>query len=116
MLHLECDIAPGENDCTKLESIIQRNILKIAEPLAGDLQWYSQNARIVPECFKIISVENGGPNRFKMLYHFEWNVFNPCLDLNETVTQKEQIMFRVVPGALAFDVIDNTRPSPGDEL
>lgn len=116
MLHIECDIAPGETDIAKIETIIQRNILKIAELLAGDLQWYSQNALLVPESFKINSIEVVGPNRFKMLYHFDWNLFSPCLDLNETMTQKEQVMFQIVPGALAFELIDNTRPSPADEL
>lgn len=116
MLHIECDIAPCETDIAKIETFIQRNILKIAEPLAGDLQWYSHNALLVPESFKINSIEAVGPNRFKMLYHFDWNLFSPCLDLNETMTQKEQVMFQIVPGALAFELIDNTRPSPADEL
>ncbi|MCZ4059075.1 hypothetical protein O3W44_08305 [Pantoea sp. LMR881] len=113
---IACDIAQDESDCAKLMAIIQRNILKIAEPLVGDLQWYSQNALLVPESLKIISVEKTDNNRFKMLYNFDWNLFSPCLDLNETVTQKEQIMFHIVPGALEFEIIDNTRPSPGDEL
>ena len=41
---IHCDIAVDEDDCEKLQAIIQGNILKIAEALAGDLQWYSQNA------------------------------------------------------------------------
>lgn len=65
------EIAPGENDIDKLLAVIQQNIPKIAEALAGDLQWYSQNAQLVPESFKIISVENTGMDRFKMHYLFE---------------------------------------------
>nr|WP_310616301.1 hypothetical protein [Pantoea cypripedii] len=113
---IHCDIAEGEDDCTKLQAIIQGNILKIAEALAGDLQWYSQNARLVPESFCIISISPGPNNRFKMLYDFMWNLFSPCQDLNETFTRQEDVLFHIVPGALVFEVIDNTRPSPADEL
>lgn len=113
---IECDIVQGETDRTKLATIIQRNILKIIEALAGDLQWYSQNALLVPESFEIILIEPIAENRFKLLYHFDWNLFSPCQDLNETVQQKEQVMFHILPGALVFEVIDNRRPSPADEL
>lgn len=51
-----------------------------------------------------------------MLYDFSWNLFNPCLDLNETFMRREEVLFQVKPGALVFDVIDNERPSPADEL
>ncbi|WP_312240353.1 hypothetical protein [Pantoea sp.] len=113
---IHCEIAPGESNSEKLLAIIQRNIPKIAEALAGDLQWYSQNAQLVPDSFKIISVENIAADCFKMHYLFEWNLFSPCQDLNETVTRKEQVNFHILPGALRFDVIDNLRPSPADEL
>ncbi|MDF7650259.1 hypothetical protein PUG42_17065 [Erwiniaceae bacterium L1_54_3] len=110
------DIAVDEDDCEKLQAIIQGNILKIAESLAGDLQWYSQNAQLVPDSFKIISIQPLDNKRFKMLYDFTWNLFNPCLDLNEFRTQHEEVLFHIAPGALVFSVIDNTRPSPSDEL
>lgn len=110
------EVAPGERDSEKLMAIIQRNIPKIAEALVGDLQWYSQNAQLVPNSFKIISVENIAVDQFKMLYLFEWNLFSPCQDLNEVVTRKEQVNFHLLPGALRFEVIDNTRPSSADEL
>lgn len=113
---IECDIAQDESDCAKIEAIIHRNILKISDALVGDLQWYSQNAQLVPGSLKIISVEKQGPNSFKLLYDFEWNLFSPCLDLNETVSQSEQVSFHIEPGALEFDVIDNQRPSPDEEL
>lgn len=113
---IHCDIAVGEDDCGKLLSIIQGNILKIAEPLVGDLQWYSQKAQFVPDSFKIISIQPFSNNRFKMLYDFRWDLFNPCLDLNESFTRHEEVLFEVTPGALVFDVIDNARPSPSDEL
>ncbi|WP_343552214.1 hypothetical protein [Pantoea sp.] len=113
---IHCDIALNEDDCEKLLGIIQGNILKIAEALAGDLHWYSQNAQLVPDSFHIISIQPSDNNRFKMLYDFSWNLFNPCLDLNETFKRREEVMFQVTPGALVFEVIDNTRPSPADEL
>ncbi|MRT40573.1 hypothetical protein [Pantoea sp. SOD02] len=113
---IHCDIAVDEDDCEKLVRIIQGNILKIAEALAGDLQWYSQNAQLVPESFQIISIQPTNNNRFKMLYDFSWNLFNPCLDLNETFKRREEVLFQVTPGALVFEVIDNERPSPADEL
>ncbi|MDI9220791.1 hypothetical protein QMZ30_07740 [Pantoea sp. EA-12] len=113
---IHCNIAVDEDDCEKLQAIIQGNILKIAEALAGDLQWYSQNAQLVPDSFKIISIQPHDQNRFKMLYDFSWDLFNPCLDLKETSTQREEVLFHIAPGALVFSVIDNTRPSPADEL
>jgi len=116
LLRIECDIAQDETDCPKIAAIIQRNILKISDELAGDLRWYSQEARLVPGSMKIISVEKQPPNSFKLLYDFEWNLFSPCLDLNETVSQSERVTFHIEPGALVFDVIHNSRPSPADEL
>ncbi|VXC11969.1 conserved hypothetical protein [Pantoea brenneri] len=113
---IECDIAQDETDCEKIAAIIQRNILKISPTLVGDLQWYSQNARLVPGSLKIISVKKQGPNSFKLLYDFDWNVFSPCQDLNETVSHSDRVSFHIEPGALEFDVIANQRPSPSDEL
>ncbi len=113
---IHCDVVANEDDCAKLQNLIQENILKIAEALAGDLQWYSANAQLVPDSFKIISIQPSGSNRFKMLYDFTWSLFNPCLDLNETTIQREEVLFEVKPAALVFEVIDNSRPSPADEL
>jgi len=113
---IECDITAGESDCAKIAEIVERNILKITDLLVGDLRWYSQNARLVPGSLKIISVEYQDVNSFKLLYDFDWNLFSPCLDLNETVTQSEQVNFHIKPAALEFDVIDNEQPSPADEL
>ncbi|MCE0488905.1 hypothetical protein LU196_02385 [Pantoea sp. Mb-10] len=113
---IHCTVNENEDDCAVLRAIIQGNILKIAEALAGDLQWYDQNAKLSAESFKIVSIQPLGNNRFKMLYDFRWDLFNACLDLNESVTQREQVSFQVKQDALEFDVIDNTRPSPADEL
>ncbi|WP_256852934.1 hypothetical protein [Pantoea sp. Fr+CA_20] len=115
-VRIECNVAQDETDCAKLATIIGRNILKITDSLVGDLQWYSANAMLVPDSLKVIAVEMTGSNRFKLLYVFQWNVFNPCLDLNETITQNEQVSFHISPAALVFEPIENQRPSPGDEL
>lgn len=113
---IECDIAMGETDCAKIAEVVQRNILKISDLLTGDLRWYAQNAQLVPDSLKILSVEYLDLNSFKLLYDFQWNLFSPCQDLNETVTQTERVNFYIKPGALEFDVIDNQQLSPGDEL
>ncbi|MDI6958258.1 hypothetical protein QMM04_19070, partial [Pantoea sp. Pa-EAmG] len=65
---IHSDIDVNEDDCGKLRQIIQGNILKIAQDLAGDLQWYSQNAQLVPDSVTIISIQPVGHKRFKMLY------------------------------------------------
>ncbi|MFD1801594.1 hypothetical protein ACFSFZ_05180 [Mixta tenebrionis] len=111
-----CDILQAEENTLKLKSIIIQNIPKIEKSLVGDLQWYAQNALLVPGSIKVISVEAQGQHQYKMLYQFDWNVFNACLDINQTESRQETIDFEVIAGALAFNVIDNTRPSTADEL
>ena len=113
---IPCDILQAEEDPLKLKSIIHQNIPKIEKLLTGDLQWFSQNALLVPGTIKIISVELQHHHRYKMHYQFDWNVCNPWLDINQTETSQESIEFEVITGALAFDFIDNTRPSTADEF
>ncbi|AUX92676.1 hypothetical protein [Mixta gaviniae] len=113
---IPCDILQAEEDPLKLKDIIHQNIPKIEKLLTGDLQWFSQNALLVPGTIKIISVTPQTPGRYKMLYQFDWNVFNPCLDINQTETRQDAVEFAVIPGALAFDFIDNTRPSTAEEF
>lgn len=115
-LQLESDIACETATPEKLTAFLQRNILKIAQPLAGELQWYSPHARLVTESMKIVSVEKLTRDRFKMVYQFDGNIFSPCLDLNETFTRQEQVTLQVVPGFIEFELIDNQQPSPADEL
>lgn len=113
---LPCDIAVDENDSEKLKILIQRNIPKIASALVGDLQWYSESAQLNENSFRVKSVEQVTTNRFKMFYDFEWNLFSPCLDLNEVTRREEQVTFNVHAGALHFEVVDNQRPGTADEL
>lgn len=113
---IQCETEPGENNCDKLTAVIEQNIPKIAEALIGELDWYSQNAQLVPESIKIILIAAVAPGRFKMHYRFEWNLFSPCQDLNEIVVREESVTFLILPGEIRFEVIDNARPSPADEL
>ncbi|MGD8106900.1 hypothetical protein ACQE32_09635 [Pantoea sp. FN0302] len=113
---IPCDILQDERNPLKLKSLILQNIPKIEKMLIGDLQWYSQNALFVPGSVKIISVEPINDERYKLYYQFDWNVFNACLDINQTESQRESVEFEVIPGALAFNFIDDTRPSTADEL
>lgn len=106
----------NETDTTRLSAIINQNIPKLTSALVGDLQWYSQNALFVPDSLRIISITEIAPSCFKMHYHFEWNNFNACLNINETESQIESVIFQLVPQGLLFDVIENERPSPADEL
>ena len=115
-LQLESNINPDNPPVPELTAFIQRNIPKIAQPLAGDLQWYSPHAQLVPESFKIKSVEKLASTRFKMLYQFDGHIFSPCLDLNEVFTREEQVLFQVLPGRLEFELIESQHPSPADEL
>lgn len=115
-LQIESNICPDNPGIPELTAFLQRNIPKIAEPLAGSLQWYSPHAQLLPETFEIKAVEKLASNHFKMLYQFDGHIFSPCLDLNETFTREEQVLFRVLPGTLEFELIDNQQPSPSDEL
>jgi hypothetical protein len=113
---IACDILQADKNPLILKDILLQTIPKIEKMLTGDLQWYSQNALLVPGSINVISVETQSNSRYKMNYRFDWNVFNPCLDIHQTETKHETVEFEVIPGALVFDFIDNTRPSTADEL
>lgn len=99
-----------------LKELIQQNIPKIEDQLVGDLTWYSPDARFVPGSVKIISIESLTRLRYKMTYQFEWNIFNACLDIDATETVTQSARFGIIPGFLAFDLIDNHSPSSANEL
>ncbi|QKJ86203.1 hypothetical protein PMPD1_1238 [Paramixta manurensis] len=111
-----CSILQNEADPLKLREIIRQNIPKLENALTGNLHWYSQNALLVPHSLKIITIESIEAERYKMLYSFEWNVFNACLDINATETAQETVEFKIIPGALVFELINDERPSTADEL
>ena len=113
---IPCDILQADRNPLELKNIILQNIPKTEKILTGDLRWFSQSALLVTGSVKIISVVPVVNNKYKMYYPFDWNVFNACLDINQTETKKERVEFEVIPGALFFDFIDNTRPSTADEL
>ncbi|RWR00693.1 hypothetical protein ED28_17685 [[Pantoea] beijingensis] len=115
-ISIECDYLTVEINQPQLQEIIQQNIPKIEDALTGDLSWYSQNARLVPDSIKILLIEPLGKLRYKMHYNFRWNIFNACLDIDATDTATESVEFEVVPGALVFDFTDNAHPDTADEL
>lgn len=115
-IRVNCTIAYGEENLSRIKAVIQQIIPKIAPLLAGDLSWYSPHARLVAESFKIDSLKKIAANQFKMIYQFDGHIFSPCLDLNEIFTRQEQVIFQILPDTLEFDVIENRRPSPADEL
>ncbi|WP_338491501.1 hypothetical protein VRB95_16155 [Erwinia aphidicola] len=95
---------------------IEQIIPKIEDDLIGSLEWYSQNARYVPESLKIISLEYLQQSRYKMNYSFRWNVFNACLDIDASETTHQSVNFTLTPDALVFDFFDNDRHNMSDEL
>ncbi|MEN5016487.1 hypothetical protein ABEH87_09055 [Erwinia sp. Eh17-17] len=100
----------------ELTEHIRQIIPKIADDLVGSLEWYSQNAHIVPDSIKIISLEHLQQSRYKLNYSFRWNVFNACLDIDAYETTTQSVNFNVTQDALVFDFIDNDRHAMSDEL
>ncbi|MBD8164300.1 hypothetical protein [Erwinia persicina] len=103
-------------DQLELTHEIQQIIPKIEDHLVGSLEWYSQNARYVPDSIRIISLEHLQQSRYKLNYSFRWNVFNACLDIDAFETTHQSVNFSYLPEALVFDFIDNDRDSMSDEL
>jgi len=113
---ISCNYSQDEVNPLLLMQVIQQNILKIQPQLVGDLTWYSQDARFVPDSLKIISVDPLGSLRYKMRYQFTWNIFNACLDIDAGQTVAESVCFQIIPGHLVFELIDNHYPTTADEL
>ncbi|MTD27085.1 hypothetical protein [Erwinia sorbitola] len=95
---------------------LQQIIPKIEDDLVGSLDWYSQNARYVPDSIRIISLEHLQQSRYKLNYSFRWNVFNACLDIDAFETTNQSVNFSCGPDALVFEFIDNDRHAMSDEL
>jgi len=95
---------------------IQQIIPKIEDDLVGSLEWYSSNARYVPDSIRIISLEHLEQSRYKLNYSFNWNVFNACLDIDTFETTNQSVNFSWNADALVFDFIDNDRNAMSDEL
>lgn len=107
-----------KNELNPLELMqeIQQIIPKIEDDLVGSLDWYSQNARYVPDSLRIISLEHLEQSRYKLNYSFRWNVFNACLDIDAFETTNQSVNFSCTADALVFDFIDNDRNLMSDEL
>lgn len=113
---IPCDNLQDDVEPLLLKELIQQNIPKIEDELVGDLAWYSQDARFVPDSVKIISIDPLTALRYKMTYQFDWNIFNACLDIDASSTVTQSVQFEIIPGFLAFDLIDNPYPSTANEL
>nr|WP_041474439.1 hypothetical protein [Erwinia sp. Ejp617] len=100
----------------ELMSEIQQLIPKIETDLVGSLDWYSPDARYVPDTIRMISLEHLGQSRYKMNYSFCWNLFNACLDIDANETIKQSVNFSYRPNELIFDFVDNHRQMMSDEL
>lgn len=103
-------------DLPELMSAIEQIIPKIATELVGSLDWYSSNARFVPDTIRIISLEHLEQSRYKMSYSFSWNLFNVFLDIDAFKTTNQAVNFCYNPNELVFDFVDNLRQTMSDEL
>lgn len=117
-MHRTLPLKNRQSDITPLVLIeeIKQNIPKIEEELVGNLNWYSPNARYVPNTLNVISLEELGQSRYKLNYSFLWNVFNACLDIDSDETSYSSVNFVLSDGALVFDFIDNEPDSMSEEL
>jgi len=69
-------------DPLELMGVKQQIIPKIEDNSVGALDWYSQNARYVPDDDRIISLEHLQQSRYKLNYRFRWNLFTACLEID----------------------------------
>lgn len=117
-MHKTLPVKYSQTDVDQLElmSVIEQIIPKIAKELVGSLDWYSSNARYVPDTIRIISLEHLGQSRYKMNYSFRWNLFNACLDIDAFETTNQSVNFSYNPNELVFDFVDNDRQTMSDEL
>lgn len=117
-MHKTLSVKYSQTDVDQLElmSAIEQIIPKIADDLVGSLDWYSSNARYVPDTIRIISLEHLGQSRYKMNYSFRWNLFNACLDIDAYETSNQSVNFNYNPNQLVFEFVDNARQTTSDEL
>ncbi|WP_449758494.1 hypothetical protein [Erwinia persicina] len=103
-------------DPLELMGVKQQIIPKIEDNSVGALDWYSQNARYVPDDDRIISLEHLQQSRYKINYRFRWKPSNACLDIDAFETSNHSVNFSYHPGAPALDFADNHRHEMSDEL
>lgn len=117
-MHKTLPVKYSQTDVDPLElmSEIRQSIPKIETDLVGSLEWYSSDARYVPNTIRIISLEHLGQSRYKMNYSFSWNLFNACLDIDAVEATNQSVNFSYSPNELIFDFVDNHRQTTSDEL
>lgn len=101
---------------TDLKEFIEENIPLLEETLVGNLSYYSESARYETGSLTLQAIEPLSANRYSMRYRYRWILFNACLDINAEEYCEERLTFTHSGSALIFDIVDNNRPSPADEL
>lgn len=109
-------VADTEIDSICIEQLISQNILKIESILNVTVKWYSENAQIVPNSLKIISLSRINKSAYRLSYHYQWQIFNACLDISETERSEETIAVNVLDNGIELAIVDMTRPTVADEL
>ncbi|AVJ16553.1 hypothetical protein HF675_18160 [Serratia sp. JUb9] len=113
---LACTLETAPASADQLKSVINEKRTELAPLLTSELRYYSENARYVDGSLEILDIQNLSGLDYSMSYRYQWHIFNACLDINTQETVNGSVRFTQVPQGLIFDIIDNTPPSPADEL
>ncbi|MDK1703907.1 hypothetical protein OSR40_009155 [Serratia rubidaea] len=113
---LACPLKTQPASTDQLKSIINEKRAELAPLLTSELRYYSENARYVEGSLEILEIQNLSGLDYSMSYRYQWHIFNACLDINTQETVNGSVRFTQLPQGLIFDIIDNTPPSPADEL
>jgi hypothetical protein len=99
-----------------IQTLVDANIPLLEDTLVGNLSYYSDNARYETGSLVVTQVEQLSEYLYSMTYRYRWTIFNGCLDIDAAEQTQERITFTHSGSQLCFNTIDNSRPSPSDEL
>ncbi|PLR39307.1 hypothetical protein CYR32_03550 [Chimaeribacter coloradensis] len=99
-----------------IQKIVDAHISQLEDTLVGNLSYYSDNARYEPGSLRVTQIVPLSGSDYSMTYHYRWTIFNGCLDIDAVEHKEERITFTHSGSQLCFNIIDNSRPSPSDEL
>jgi len=114
-----CISLPSDNarlSVSDLKTIVDANIPLLEESLVGNLSYYSDNARYEAKSLTVTQLTQLSERTYSMTYCYRWTIFNGCLDIDAVEQREESITFTHSGSQLCFNIIDNSRPSPSDEL
>ncbi|MBS0968289.1 MULTISPECIES: hypothetical protein [Yersiniaceae] len=114
-----CISLPSDNatlSVSQLKTIVDANIPLLEDSLIGNLSYYSDNARYEAGSLTVTGLEPLSAHVYSMTYRYRWTIFNGCLDIDAAEQREERITFTHSGSQLCFNIIDNSRPSPSDEL